>query len=93
MTWRTWLRPIQHQWGQGGLICSDAAYREELGASGHSLAEKEYLMTAFREKLSAFYKEIALLQQLRLLEHFFYGPVHLPAPELIYFRQQPGYQE
>ncbi len=41
-------------------LCSDASYREKLGRSGQTLAEKEYSMTAFREKLSTFYKEITM---------------------------------
>jgi hypothetical protein len=44
------------------LLCSDAAYREGLGPSGQALVEKEYSMAASREKLSAFYIEIALPQ-------------------------------
>jgi hypothetical protein len=39
-------------------LCSDADYWEGLGASGQGVAE--YSMAAYREKLSAFYKEIAL---------------------------------
>lgn len=39
-------------------LCGDVAYREQLGKSGQALAEKEYSMTAFREKLSVFYKEL-----------------------------------
>ncbi len=40
-------------------LCNDAAYRKQLGKSGQTLAEKEYSMTAFKEKLSSFYEQIA----------------------------------
>ncbi|MCP3851694.1 MAG: glycosyltransferase family 4 protein, partial [Gammaproteobacteria bacterium] len=42
-------------------LCSDASYREKLGSSGQTLAEKEYSMTAFGEKLTNFYKENTVL--------------------------------
>lgn len=40
-------------------LCSDADLRRKLGQRGKALADKEYSMSAFKRKLSAFYKEIA----------------------------------
>jgi glycosyltransferase involved in cell wall biosynthesis len=40
-------------------LCRDEAYRMQLGKAGKALAEKEYSIKAFREKLSGFYEKIA----------------------------------
>lgn len=40
------------------MLCTDAGLRQELGARGKVLADKEYSMSAFKRKLSAFYKLI-----------------------------------
>ena len=45
------------------VLCSDATYREKLGESGQALAEKEYSVTAFREKLSTFYRIITATEE------------------------------
>ena len=53
------VAPEAESMGAGiNALSSDVAYREQLGKSGQALAEKEYSMTAFREKLSVFYKEL-----------------------------------
>ena len=41
------------------MLCSDADLRQKLGERGKALADKEYSMSAFKRKLSAFYKQIA----------------------------------
>jgi len=44
-------------------LCSDRAYRKQLGKAGQALAEKEYSMSAFKAKLSTFYKEITATEK------------------------------
>lgn len=39
-------------------LCADTTFRNRLGKNGQVLAETEYSMTAFNQKLSGFYKQI-----------------------------------
>ena len=58
------VAPDAESMGAGiSTLCRDETYRMQLGEAGKVLAEKEYSMKAFREKLSDFYKKITPTEQ------------------------------